>query len=124
ASQDICGSWARCFFGGRGAMSAPSAPDAAQSRPAQEDTIGAVLRNGAFLRLWIIQALTQVLQNMVNFALLLRVRDVVEVHQLSHANTAISLVILSFSLPGVIFGPAAGVIADRINKRTLMSVLN
>src|SRR5699024_9548126 len=40
------------------------------------------------------------------------------------ANTAISLVILSFSLPGVIFGPAAGVIADRINKRTLMSVLN
>ena len=83
-----------------------------------------VLRNGAFVRLWIIQAVTQVLQNMVNFALLLRVRDVVEVHQLPNANTAISLVILAFSLPAVLFGPLAGVIADRSNKRILMAILN
>jgi len=100
-----------------------SATTSSESR-AGADSIGAVLRNGAFLRLWIIQALTQILQNMINFALLLRVRDVVEVHQLPHANTAISLVILSFSLPAVMFGPIAGVIADRVNKRTLMAVLN
>src|SRR5690606_18037787 len=80
--------------------------------------------NGAFVRLWGIQAVTQVLQNMVNFALLLRVRDVVEVHNLPNANTAISLVILAFSLPAVLFGPVAGVVADRVNKRTLMAVLN
>lgn len=86
--------------------------------------MGAVLRNGAFLRLWTIQAVTQVLQNMINFALLLRVRDVVEVHSLANANTAISLVILAFSLPAVLFGPVAGVVADRANKRTLMAVLN
>lgn len=86
--------------------------------------MGAVLRNGAFLRLWLIQAVTQVLQNMINFALLLRVRDVVEVHNLPNANTAISLVILAFSLPAVLFGPIAGVVADRVNKRTLMAVLN
>lgn len=86
--------------------------------------MGAVLRNGAFLRLWIVQALTQILQNMINFALLLRVREIVEFHQLPHANTAISLVILSFSLPGVIFGPLTGVVADRVNKRVLMAVLN
>lgn len=86
--------------------------------------MGAVLRNGAFVRLWGIQAVTQVLQNMVNFALLLRVRDVVEVHNLPNANTAISLVILAFSLPAVLFGPVAGVVADRVNKRTLMAVLN
>lgn len=83
-----------------------------------------VLRNGAFVRLWIIQAVTQLLQNMVNFALLLRVRDVVEIHNLPNANTAISLVILAFSLPAVLFGPVAGVIADRANKRILMAVLN
>lgn len=86
--------------------------------------MGAVLRNGAFLRLWIIQAVTQILQNMVNFALLLRVRGVVEVHDLPQANTAISLVILAFSLPAVLFGPVGGVMADRLNKRTLMAVLN
>jgi MFS family permease len=105
-------------------MSATASPDASRTREVRPDSIGAVLRNGAFLRLWIIQAVTQILQNMINFALLLRVRDVVEVHDLPHANTAISLVILSFSLPAVIFGPVAGVIADRVNKRTLMAVLN
>jgi MFS family permease len=76
------------------------------------------------MRLWLIQAVTQILQNMINFALLLRVRDVVELHHLPNANTAISLVILAFSLPAVLFGPVAGVVADRVNKRTLMAVLN
>jgi MFS family permease len=84
----------------------------------------AVLRHGPFLRLWLIQALTQTAQNMINFALLLRVRDVVEVHDLKQANIAISLVILAFSLPAVLFGPVAGVFADRWNKRTLMAALN
>lgn len=83
-----------------------------------------VLGNGAFVRLWTIQAVTQVLQNMVNFALLLRVREVVEVHNLPNANTAIGLVILAFSLPAVLFGPLAGVLADRANKRILMAILN
>ena len=46
--------------------------------PAQrEDSIQAVLSNGVFLRLWLVQAVTQVAQNMINFALLLRVRSVV-----------------------------------------------
>ncbi|MEJ7838190.1 MAG: MFS transporter [Thermomicrobiales bacterium] len=84
----------------------------------------AVLQHGPFLRLWLIQALTQTAQNMINFALLLRVRDVVEFHELRQANIAISLVILAFSLPAVLFGPIAGVLADRWNKRTLMASLN
>lgn len=86
--------------------------------------MGAVLRNGAFLRLWLTQAITQICQNMINFALLLRVREIVEVHDLPQANTAISLVILAFSLPAVLFGPLAGVLADRSNKRYLMAWLN
>ncbi|MDQ4044719.1 MAG: MFS transporter, partial [Chloroflexota bacterium] len=78
----------------------------------------------AFLRLWIVQAVTQVAQNMINFALLLRVRGVVETHEITQSNTAISLVILAFSLPAVLFGPFAGVVADRVNKRLLMAILN
>ncbi len=89
-----------------------------------DDSIRAVLRNGPFLRLWIVQAVSQTAQNMINFSLLLRVRGVVDVHDLPQANTAISLVILAFSLPAVLFGPLAGVIADRSNKRTLMALLN
>jgi MFS family permease len=74
--------------------------------------------------LWLIQAITQTAQNMINFSLLLRVRGVVEINELPQANTAISLVILAFSLPAVLFGPIAGVLADRWNKRILMAVLN
>lgn len=105
-------------------MTAAAARGRNRTRDVRPDSMGAVLRNGPFLRLWLIQATTQILQNMINFALLLRVRGVVEVHDLPHANTAISLVILAFSLPAVLFGPVAGVIADRVNKRALMAVLN
>ena len=90
----------------------------------RDDSIRAVLRNGPFLRLWLAQAFSQTAQNMINFALLLRVRGIVEVHDLEQANTAISLVILAFSLPSVLFGPIAGVVADRINRRTLMATVN
>ena len=105
-------------------MTATGAASTAARPAPRSDSMAAVLRNGPFLRLWLIQAVTQVLQNMINFALLLRVRSVVEAHDLPHANTAISLVILAFSLPAVLFGPVAGVVADRINKRTLMALLN
>jgi len=90
----------------------------------REGGFQAVLRNHAFLRLWLVQIISQTCQNMINFSLLLRVRDIVEHHQLAQANTAISLVILAFSLPAVLFGPVAGVIADRVNKRALMAILN
>src|SRR5690606_6840576 len=48
---------------------------AAARANAREDSIRAVLMTGAFLRLWVVQALTQIAQNMINFALLLRVRE-------------------------------------------------
>ncbi|MBA2247174.1 MAG: MFS transporter, partial [Chloroflexia bacterium] len=101
-----------------------TAPGSSAVRVEAPDSIRAVLRNGPFLRLWLIQAITQTAQNMINFSLLLRVRGVVEINELPQANTAISLVILAFSLPAVLFGPIAGVLADRWNKRTLMAVLN
>lgn len=93
-------------------------------RPPADGSMAAVLRNGPFLRLWLAQAISQTANNMVNFALLLRVRNIVEVHGLGQANTAISLVILAFSLPSVLFGPLAGVMADRVNRRILMAVVN
>lgn len=61
---------------------------------------------------------------MINFALLVRVRNIVEIHDLRQANTAISLVIISFSLPAILFGPLAGVMADRTNRKRLMAATN
>ena len=85
---------------------------------------GSVFRNLPFMRLWAAQAISQTANNMVNFALLLRVREIIEHHNLSQANTFTSLEILAFSLPSVIFGPLAGVMADRVDRRTLMAATN
>ena len=67
--------------------------------------MGAVLRNTAFFCLWIAQLLSQTANNMVNFALLMRVQEIIRIHDVTQANTASSLVILAFSLPAVLFGP-------------------
>jgi MFS family permease len=93
-------------------------------RAGSEGSFGAVLRNGPFLRLWLAQAISHTANNTVNFALLLQIRDIVETNNIAQANTVISLVILAFSLPSVIFGPLAGVVADRVNRRTVMAVVN
>jgi MFS family permease len=87
-------------------------------------TTGSLFRNFPFLRLWSAQALSQTAGNMVNFALLLRVREIIEHHGLRQANTLTSLEILAFSLPAVFVGPLAGVMADRMDRRVLMSATN
>jgi MFS family permease len=92
-------------------------------RPQSRSSIATLLR-GPFLRLWIAQALSQTANNVVNFALLLLVQDIIETHDVQQANTAISMVILAFSLPSVLFGPIAGVMADRWDRRLLMAAMN
>jgi MFS family permease len=92
--------------------------------PEDSGSIKTVLRNQGFLRLWILQALTQTAQNMINFSLLILVREIIETQNISEANTAISLLVLAFSAPAVIFSPIAGVVVERADKRTIMIVAN
>jgi MFS family permease len=93
-------------------------------RPRQQGSFRAVLSNYPFLRLWIAQAVSQTANSMVDFSLLLRVGQTVEFHHVAQANTAVSFVILAFSLPAVIFGPIAGAVADRVSRRNLMVATN
>lgn len=92
----------------------------------KEDGVGfvEVLRNQAFRRLWLVQGLSQTAQNMINFSLLVMVREIVETQGLAQANTAISLLVLAFSSPAVIFSAVAGVVVERTNKRTVMIIAN
>ncbi len=83
-----------------------------------------VLRNRAFLRLWIVQAFSQTGQNMTNFSLLILVRAIIDRYQIEQANTAIGLTVLAFSVPAILFSPFAGVVVDRSNKRTVLIVTN
>ena len=93
-------------------------------RPQQQGSFRAVLQNGPFLRLWIAQAVSQTANSMVDFSLLLSVGEVVEYHNVAQANTAVSFVILAFSLPSVVFGPIAGAVADRVSRRKVMVAVN
>ena len=93
-------------------------------RPRQHGSFRAVLSNYPFLRLWIAQAVSQTANSMVDFSLLLRVGQTVDHHNIAQANTAVSFVILAFSLPAVVFGPIAGAVADRVSRRNVMVITN
>ncbi|MBI3749411.1 MAG: MFS transporter [Chloroflexi bacterium] len=88
--------------------------------PQEEPPSGAltVFRNGAFLRLWLSQAATQVGGNMVLYGL------TVIVVSSTRSNTAVSLLILSFLVPAVVFSAVAGVYVDRIDRRLILVATN
>ncbi len=86
--------------------------------PQAEESPLHVLRNRRFLALWIAQVVTQVGGNMVLFGL------TVEVFALTGRATSVSLLILSFLVPAVIFGAIAGVYVDRYDRRMILVVTN
>ncbi len=77
---------------------------------------GPVLRNRNFMLIWLAQVFSQLAYHAVNFAL------VVLVETVTRSSTAVSLMILSFSLPAVLFSALAGVLVDRSPKRGVMVV--
>lgn len=83
----------------------------------QADTTS-VLKNRSFLLLWLAQATSQVAQNGVHFALMVLVESI------SRSSMAIGLLVLSFTLPAVLFGAPAGVMIDRWDKRLVLLVTN
>jgi MFS family permease len=77
-----------------------------------------VFRNASFLRLWLSQAATQIGGNMVLYGL------TVIVVSSTRSNTAVSLLILSFLVPAVLFSAVAGVYVDRIDRRLILIATN
>jgi MFS family permease len=77
-----------------------------------------VLRNPNFLKLWIAQILSLLaLQSLLLLALIL-------IESVNQSSLQTAGVIVAFSLPAVIFGPLAGVVLDRVPKRTILVVSN
>ena len=77
-----------------------------------------VFRNRPFLLLWLAQAATQIGGNMVIYGL------TVIILEATNSNTAVSLLILSFLVPAVIFSAVAGVYVDRFDKRSVLIITN
>ncbi|HUD11627.1 MAG TPA: MFS transporter [Candidatus Saccharimonadia bacterium] len=75
-----------------------------------------------FNRLWIAQALSQVAQNLLNFALIIRVFQLAQGTRF--ANVSVALLILSFGVPSIFFAAAAGVYVDHWNKKVVLVTAN
>ena len=73
-----------------------------------------VLRNPRFMALYGSQIFTQVGGNMVLFGL------TITVFGLTDSNTSVSLLLLTFLVPAVIFGAIAGVFVDMFDRRKIL----
>lgn len=78
----------------------------------------AIWHNRYFMALWIAQFLSQVAQNSINFAVL------IVVERLTGSTTQVSLAVLSFIVPSILFGILAGVMVDRLDKKVVLVVTN
>ncbi len=67
-----------------------------------------------FLHLWMAEIFSQVAINMMNFIL------IVVAFELTGSNTAVSGVVLSFTVPAILFGMYAGAYVDRRNKKAVL----
>jgi MFS family permease len=77
-----------------------------------------VFRNAGFLRLWLSQAATQIGGNMVLFGLTVLVVDSTK------SSAAVSVLVLTFLVPAVLFSAVAGVYVDRFDRRIILVATN
>jgi MFS family permease len=77
-----------------------------------------VLFERSFLLLWIGEVFTQIATNLFNFFLILLVFN------LTHSNTAVSGVVLSFTIPAILFGSLAGAYVDHWDKKKVLMISN
>jgi MFS family permease len=96
----------------RRAGASPLAP------PPPAESMLAVLSNRRFSALWLAQLATQVGGNMVLYGL------TILVYSLTRSNSAVSLLILTFLVPAVIFSAVAGVYVDNLDRRLILIVTN
>ncbi len=77
-----------------------------------------VLKIRPFFYLWMAEIFSQIAVNMLNFIL------IVVAFELTSSNTAVSGIVLSFTIPAILLGVLAGVYVDRRNKKTMLVVTN
>jgi MFS family permease len=87
-------------------------------KPQAAAGIKEVLRNPDFVKLWSAQILSQTAQQIVNFALLL------QVERITGSSTAVSGIIIAFTIPAILFAAIAGVFVERNSKKLMLTLTN
>ncbi|MGN6484445.1 MAG: MFS transporter, partial [Thermomicrobiales bacterium] len=88
------------------------------ARSAQPADQPSVLADRDFRTLWLSRLMVQTAQGALLYALLIMVVD------LSNRSLYNSLFVISSNIPSIVFGLAAGVVADSISRKALMITLN
>lgn len=81
-----------------------------------------LIRNFNFTKLWGSQILSQVAQNLLYFALIIRVFELAS--HTKFANISVAMVVLAFGLPAIFFGVIAGTYVDGWNRKWVMVFSN
>ncbi|MSR68199.1 MFS transporter [Candidatus Saccharibacteria bacterium] len=81
-----------------------------------------VLTNRNFLKNWLAQLFSQLAANLLNFALIIRVFELSA--NTEYANIAVSLLILSFAIPAVVFAVLAGAYVDYLDRKKVLVITN
>lgn len=84
----------------------------------EHNTILQVLKLRPFLFLWLAEIFSQIAMNMINFVL------IIVAFKLTNSNTAVSGIVLSFTIPAIFLGVFAGVLVDRTSKKKVLFVTN
>jgi MFS family permease len=80
------------------------------------------IRHGRFAFLWSAQILSQVAANLLNFALIINVYNTSGGR--NFANILVSLLVLAYGLPSILFAALAGTLIDRWDKRYVLLASN
>lgn len=75
-------------------------------------------RQPSFSYLWLSEICTQIAFNLFNFFLILHV------FELTKSNTAVSLIVITFTFPAILFGILAGILVDRWSKKRVLLFAN
>jgi len=75
-------------------------------------------RNKNFFFLWISQVLSQVIINMINFVMAIRI------YEKTGSTLAVSFLWIFYYVPSIIFGPFTGYFVDRVKLRTMLTYVN
>lgn len=81
-----------------------------------------LFRNTNFVKIWIAQLSSQLAAHLLNFALIIRIFELTE--KTSYANIAVSLLILAFGVPSIIFAVLAGAYVDHLDRKKVLVVTN
>ena len=81
-----------------------------------------LFKNFNFLKIWFAQIFSQLAANILNFALIIRVFDLSQ--NTSFANIAVSLLVLAFGVPSIIFAVLAGAYVDHMDRKKVLVITN